>query len=142
MTTQAFIGHGAEIAVGSGSPVQYAAIGEVTSISGPSLARDAIDATHMASPGGWREFIPGLKDGGEITIEFNFVPGSQSYADLQAAFNSSDAVPFRLTFPDGSPGTTWTFDGIVTGLESDMPVDDKATGTMTVKLTGEPNFGP
>ena len=44
-------------------------ISEVTSISAPNLTADTIDVTTHGSTGRYREFIQGLRDGGEITIE-------------------------------------------------------------------------
>ena len=44
----------------------YVTMGDVRSLSGPSMTRAAIDNTHSTSPAGWREFIGGLRDGGEV----------------------------------------------------------------------------
>lgn len=140
MTTQAKIGHGSTFAIKAGSPAQFVDVAEVTSITPPNMTRDAVDATHTASPDGWREFIPGLKDAGEVTIEFNFVPGSPSTQLLVDAFNADEPVECQITFPDGSPATVWSFEAIVTGLEFEAPVDDKMTGTATFKITGKPTL--
>lgn len=140
MTTQAKIGHGTTFAIQTGSPLDYETIAEVTNITPPNLARDAVDATHTASEEGWREFIPGLKDAGEVSIELNFVPGSDSTDLLMEAFNAAEPVTCKITFPD-SPATEWTFAAIMTGFETEAPVDDKMTATATFKLTGKPTLG-
>lgn len=140
MTTNAKIGYGTTFAIQSGSPLDYVTIAEVTNITPPNLARDAVDATHTASEEGWREFIPGLKDAGEVSIELNFVPGSESTALLMEAFNADDPVSCKITFPD-SPATEWTFAAIMTGFETEAPVDDKLTATATFKLSGKPTLG-
>ena len=46
----------------------YVAVAEVKSIGGPSLSRDAVEATHTESPDDHAEFIPGLANGGEVAL--------------------------------------------------------------------------
>lgn len=140
MTTNAKIGHGSlfEIEDTTQSPVAFVKVAEVLNITPPALARDAIDATHTESTEGWREFIPGLKDGGEVSVEMNFIPGHASL-DLILALFSRDAGNFRITFPD-SPATVWTFSAFITGFEPEAPLEDKMTATATFKLTGKPAF--
>ncbi|MPZ58437.1 MAG: hypothetical protein GEU91_18480 [Rhizobiales bacterium] len=135
MATEAAIGHGTIFAVLTTPPSTFTDIAEVTSITPPSLARDAIDATHMNSPDQWREFIGGLKDGGEVSIELNYVPGSATSVLLIGEIAQAAERTYRITFTDT---TTWVFDGIMTGFESEVPVDDKMTATATFKVTGEP----
>lgn len=125
------------------SPEVWQLIAERTNISGPGFSRDAPDVTHMDSPGGWREFTPGLKDAGEFSVEGNFVPSDASQnseTGLLSEFSSDVKARWRLTFPDGSPATVWEFDGILTGFEPSMPVDDKMGFSATMKVTGQPDL--
>src|SRR5688572_18344471 len=118
MTTQARIGHGALFEIHNG--VSYEVIGEITSISHPKLARDAIDASGIGTPGGWREFVPGMKDAGEVTIEMNFVPGSNSDNLLRAQFDTDALTQCRVTFPgSSSPNEQYTLSGIITGYSAE-----------------------
>lgn len=139
--TNASIGFGSLLAIfdTDASPDAFVDIAEVTNISGPSLARDAVDATHMASDDGWREFIPGLKDAGEVSVEMNYIPGSSGDAYMRGTFDSQDAVQFRITEPN-SPATTITFNAIVTAYELERPVDDKMVATATLKITGRVSY--
>lgn len=126
------------------SPENWQLIAERVSLGGPSMSRDAPDVTHMDSPNGWREFIPGLKDGGEISVEGNFVPDDPSQnveTGLLGEFYSDVRGLWRIVFPlTGSPPVIWTFTGIMTGFELDMPVDDKLAFTATIKISGEPQL--
>lgn len=126
------------------SPQVWQRIAERINLSGPSMSRDTPDVTHMDSPGGWREFIPGLKDGGEIQIEGNLVPEDPSQnADtgLLNEFESDVRGHWRLVFPlSGSPPVVWEFDAIMSGFETDIPVDDKMTFTATLKISGKPTL--
>lgn len=140
MTTNAKIGHGSMFAIQGGSPLAYVPLAEVTNITPPALSRDAVDATHTASPEKWREFIAGMKDAGEVTVEMNFIPGSTSIDTILAAFNSDETQNCRITFPIGSPAATWSFSAIVTGFAPEAPMDGKMSASVTFKLTGKPGF--
>lgn len=142
MTTQAQIGHGTTFQINTttnNSPDMWVTIAEVVSVTPPSLSRDAIDATHSTSPNKWREFIPGLRDGGEVTLEVNFIPSGVGTSTILATFTSDDKVNARINFPD-SPVTTWEFLAFITAFEPDAPFDDKMSATVTFKLSGEPAF--
>jgi predicted secreted protein len=139
MTTNAAIGHGTlfQLLDTSVGPNFFETLAEVTSITPPSLARDAVEATHTESPEKWREFIAGLKDAGEVTLELNFIPGGPAIERLLGLFNSDTFSVARLVFPNL---VTWQFTALLTGVEPEAPVEDKMTASVTFKLTGKPGF--
>lgn len=138
MATNARIGHGTSFALATlGAPSVYTALGEVTSITPPPIKRDIIDVTHMESPEGWREFIGGLKDGGECSLDLNFVPGSATDDTLVAMQVEVSPRNVEITFPNGA---SWKFAAFCTGYTPTAPVDDKMTATATFKVTGKPDF--
>lgn len=126
------------------SPEDWQLIAERVQITGPGLSREAPDATHMDSDEGYREFLPGLKDGGEIGIEGNFIPEDESQnatTGLLSEFASDVLGVFRLTFPSTtSPRPFWLLDGILTGFEPGMPVDDKMSFSASIKVSGPPTL--
>lgn len=139
MTTSARIGYGTLFQTGNGSsPETWTTFGEVTNVTPPNISRDSIDASHEQSFGAYREFIAGMTDGGEVSIEFNLVPGGAGATALMAEFDlqgTSAQKSRRIYFPDGS---TWEFEAFLTGFQSESPLDDKMTGTATFKITGKP----
>jgi predicted secreted protein len=140
MTTNAQIGHGTLFYLAdASSPTSYSVLAEVTSITPPALARDAIDASHTQSPNAWREFVAGMKDGGEVSLELNFIPGSATTTRILETFSQNVSILAKIVFPD-SPGTTWSFEGIITGFEAEAPVDDKMSASLTFKVSGQPSF--
>lgn len=149
MATEARIGHGTLFAIFDVgiSPPDWVTVAEVVSVTPPSLSRDAVDATHTESPEKWREFIPGLRDGGEVTLEMNFIPKGAGISTILGSFNRDEVVNSRITFPDETvPGaspsdaTVWTFLAFITGFEPEAPVDDKMVASVTFKLSGKPTF--
>ena len=142
MTTNAKIGHSALFKIeNEDSPQVFTTIGEINSIGMPSISRDTIDATHSESPDKWREFIAGLKDGGEVSAELNFVPGSAGTTLLLGQLDNDAPSVCKITLPMFTPAYVWTFDAFLTGFDpGDAPVGDKMTATVTFKITGKPTL--
>jgi predicted secreted protein len=139
MTTNAKIGHGSlfELFDFDSSPEGYVVVGEVTNITLPALARDAVDATHTESTDGWREFIPGLKDGGEVSVEMNFVSGSATDSLIRRQFDMDNLSLVRISTPESPPTDVITFSAVATGYEVEDPLDDKIAATLTLKVSGK-----
>lgn len=120
-----------------------ATIAEVTDIGGPGLSRDTIEVTHHQSPARWKEFIKGLKDGGEVTFTINYIPTNTTHnvaAGLLGDFSNEATVDtWSIVFPDAGL-TTWSFPAIVTNFEPGEPVDDKLSGDVTLKVSGQPTL--
>ncbi|HEY5836174.1 phage tail tube protein [Streptomyces sp.] len=131
-------GFGTELRRGDGAtPELFTAIADPTGISGPGLSRETLDVTSHDSPDGWMEFVGGLKDGGEVSIDVNYQPSEHD--QLVDDFDDTEPRNYQLVFPD--PGqTTWSFAGIMTGFEPDAPYDDKLTATITFKVSGKPTI--
>lgn len=114
----------------------YEDIAEVVSISGPSMARETIDVTSLDSTDGYREFIGSLRDGGSITLEMNF--RRDTYDDFKTDFENDDLEDYEVIFPDDEH-TSFNFQGLVTELGLETPVDDKISCTVTIKISGTVN---
>lgn len=136
--TAARIGYGAKFELSTDGGTTFEELAEVYDITPPSDSVDVIDATHMQSPDATREFILGLRDPGECSMEMNFIPGNDADTTLQAVRSARERITCRITFP--TQGTevavTWTFSAILTGYEPAMPNEDKMTATVTFKVTG------
>lgn len=141
--TEAAIGYGTLLQFSDGaSPPAFTTLAEVNDISGPGMSRELPDATHMESPGGWREFLGGLKDAGEITVECNHLPNNatQDATDgVLSLFASGERRAWRLVFPI-SPTVNWEMDAVVSAFEPSFPVDDKMMLSVTLKVSGQPAF--
>jgi predicted secreted protein len=116
-------------------------IGQLTSITAPSLSADSVDVSTLDSADGYREFIQGMRDGGEVAIEGKFYPGdTNGQAGLYDDFNNGTLQTFVITFPT-SMGASWSFSGIVTAIESEIPFDDAIGFSATIKVSGKPLLG-
>jgi predicted secreted protein len=144
--TEARIGYGVQLARGDGSsPEVFTAVAELIDLSPPNIIKDQVEATHTDSPDGFREFIPGLKDGGEFTATMNFLPTDSTQDNttgglLYDFLNETLPRNWRITFPGGSPQMSWTFLASVTGYEVATPMDDRMTLTVTFRVSGTLNI--
>ncbi|MET0419010.1 MAG: phage tail tube protein [Actinoplanes sp.] len=118
----------------------YEVIANVTSIGGPERTRETIDVTAHDSPGGWMEFIGGLKDGGEISCDINYDPAEATH-DIDDDFD--DSVPRNwqiVILPGDDDEHTWSFKAILTTLGDEFPYDDKMSRSLTLKVSGKPTL--
>ena len=114
-------------------------ISEVTSISAPNLTADTIDVTTHGSTGRYREFIQGLRDGGEITIEGYYTTASANTITTQ--LNTSATATATIDLPTTPSTTRFTATVICTAFSSEAPVDGAISYSATFKVTGQPTLG-
>jgi predicted secreted protein len=141
MATLASIGYGSSYAIWDSTLTTpaFVTLAEVISITPGESETDRIEATHMASPGRRREYIAGLVDSGEASIELNWIPGNATDLLLRRLQADGEVTQHRITINDS--GVTLTYDGAITGYSKSMPVDDRLTATVTVALSGAETWG-
>jgi predicted secreted protein len=108
-------------------------IAEVRNMSGPTMSKDTIDVTSMDSEGGYREFITGFKDAGEVTLTMNFT--DEVWNQMLTDFNTGTINWYRVTFANEAR-TTFAFEGSVSGVPVDAPADDAITFECTIRVSG------
>lgn len=118
----------------SSSAGAWETIANVNSISGPDASRETIDTTTLDSAGGYREFIPALRDAGSISLSMNF--SRDTYEQMKDDFESDTLQNYEIILPDDDV-TTLEFEGMVTELPLDIPLDDKISADVTIKISGE-----
>lgn len=116
------------------------AIAELTSISGLELSADTLDTTTLDAVDGYRTFIQGLKDAGEVSISGYFNPETgKGQSELLADFESGTANPYTIEFP-AELGAKWEFDAIVTGFSTGAELEDLVSFEATLKISGKPTL--
>ena len=134
---------GTLLKIGDGAASEsFTTIAEVSNIGGPGLGLDPIDITNHSSTGGWKEFVGGLLDGGEVSLDINYDPTHATHdasTGLIKDMTDRTVRNFQLVFPDTS-STTWTFAALVTAFETSEPVDDKLAASVTLKVSGQPTL--
>lgn len=112
----------------------------LTSIGGLELSADTIDVTTLDSDGGYREFIGGFKDGGEVPVEGYFDPTTgKGQKELYDLFESGAVQDFIIEFP-AALGASWEFGGVVTGISTSADLEDPLSFSATIKVSGAPTL--
>lgn len=117
------------------------AVTKLTAINGIEISVDTVETTTHSSADAYKEYIAGLIDAGEVSLEGNYeysdTTGQQA---MLTDLNARTAKTGVITFP-AATGTTWTFTGIITALKiGDAPVDGVIPFSATIKPTGKPVF--
>lgn len=133
--TEARIGAGSRFWLANASGT-LTKLDELTAIPDMSQVDDEIEATSFDSEG-FKEYINGLTDSGTGDFVFNLVPGSATDTLIAEAKAAKEARDFRVVIPDGAFGFSFTGQVIVRGYSRGIPINDRMTGTMTVRFSGK-----
>jgi len=115
--------------------VDIAALRSAGDISG---SVDTIDLTHHDSADAFREFVAGLRDGGEVSIEGSFYSGDTTgQIALHTDYQAGSTKEIIITGPT-SEAYTWTADAICTSFDLTHPHDAEIGFSATFKITGKP----
>jgi predicted secreted protein len=130
------IGYGTvvEVETSPGSGVFFA-LAQCFEATPPSAEVDLVDTTHFGSPGRSREFIPGLSDRGTSSLSMNHESASATDVFIEAWRAAGQTRAIRITYPNAS---RVDFAGFVLNYQPNIPLDDKMTATLEIKVTGQP----
>lgn len=129
MPTGARIGYGNALALSTDGST-WVTLAEVRNFNPPSANIELIDATNMDSPNRWREDVSGLVEGGDMSVEMNFIPGSTTDQTIRAMIDAAAAIYCRITYTES---VVWTFLGRIRSYEISSPTDDIMTATLVIK---------
>jgi hypothetical protein len=133
--TAAFTG-GLTVKYGDGAtPEVFTAIEEIQSLSGFGKTNPLIDVTSHDSTA--REYIAGLADGSELTIECNRVHTAANIQDdVIAEVDAKTTFNMQILLTDGTTLKTYDFAAVPLSWNVGPSYDDKNTLTLTVKISG------
>lgn len=140
MTTQANISKWKFRLGSTASPPVYTSVEEVFSISGLGKKNNIVDVTNFDSPAGTMEYIAGLADGSEITIECNRIPNGSPQTQQEkmiAAVNTGTNRAFQIAYTGTSPEETFTFQGAPIGWTLVPSPTTRNTIQFVVKISGD-----
>ena len=137
--SEAFWAAGSEFKVGDGAtPEVFTAVAEVRDITPPQMERDAYEVTHHGSSDGYREFIPGWRDGSEAEFLLNWLPNDTTQDEntgLLSQFEDDDLHNFQIVLPDSL--ATLAFAGFITKFNPNTPIEEGADLSITLKVSGK-----
>jgi predicted secreted protein len=112
----------------------WVSIAEISAIDGPTKTRETIEVTALDSIGGYREYIPSLREGGTISLTMNYT--RTTYDLMNADFENNERQNYLISIPD-TDHTMMEFEGLVTEIPFSASVGDKITANVTIKITGK-----
>lgn len=125
--------------VGTKCNIDTKAIGSLSSIGGVEVSSETTDVTALDNTTGYKEYLGGLKDGGEVPME-GFMDGdNEGQEAMYAAMENQKEHDFSIVFPDAI-GKTWKFKGIVTKFATNAAVGDAVKFSSSVKVSGKPEL--
>jgi len=137
MASQANIGRW-KVRLGSKtSPQTFSAIEEVFSVTGFGKLNQLEDATNFDSPPGTMEYIAGLADGAEITIEAHYIPGATVQSNMIDAVDAGETRDFEIAYVGTSPEEVFSFEAVCLGWSITPSPTSKNTITFTIKISGD-----
>jgi hypothetical protein len=129
--SDAQIGQGSTIERSSDGKATWAKIPRAKGAPVPKPETEYKDVTNLDSPGGFREFIPGLKSAGEIEISALYT--RDGYLQQAADEGLGKLIDYRVTYKSGD---LFEFAGYPTVSPDDAEVDAERTMTIKIKISG------
>ena len=80
-------------------------IGSLTSIGEITPDSEDLDATTLDSVGGYREFLQGFKDSGEVTLSGYYNKADLGQQELITGYGNGEAKAVVITFPNSGGAT-------------------------------------
>lgn len=132
--------YGTTLSMDPAGGTNYVAIVEVVKIDGMDITITNTNFTHLQSPSGFKEFKPGMGDGGNVTYDINATKGQVNtfFSNLRVA-----SMGFQLKWPllaSETNASNWQFSGHIDKMGAAYPDDDRILVPMSVKVTGKPTF--
>lgn len=119
------------------SPNAQQSIEEIFNCSGFGKSNSLEDVTNWDSPAGTMEYIAGLSDGAEFTVEANFVPNATGQEAVMAAVDAQASRAAVLTYTGTSPNKTYSMTVVCLDWELGPGTTTKNTITFKFKISGD-----
>ena len=114
------------------SPTNFQLIGEIGDINQGGETVEFAEFTHQQSDGGYREYKPTFKNGGEYTFAFNWTDDAQQKT-LKDAYDDNDVLYFQCVYPNGK---SHTFRGYVSNIGATAPMNGPLRRNITIRVDG------
>jgi len=115
----------------------YTDLAQLTGIKWGGHKRDALDASNVDSPDNYREFIGGMRDGGQCTISVVYDEANATHAQVTTDLESDVVTNYRIAFP-APISKVWTLPALVIDIGREMPFEGKVTLDFIIKISGKP----
>lgn len=109
----------------------------VINIGGPEISVESIDVTSLDSVGRYKQFIPGLRDGGALSFSLNWRK-SATQTNVRDRLSTKVRRQYRIEF---NGGTRCTFLAIVESFTLNVEASSAVTADFGLKISGDLTWG-
>jgi hypothetical protein len=121
----------------SGSEVADLTIADLLSIGEIGVESAEQEVTTLDSPNGYREFIAGLKDAGEVALS-GIIKSETAMEAMLALAESQSVEEFTVTFLNGA---TWVFNAFVKSFkEGESTIEGVRNFSASLRISGAPVY--
>lgn len=121
----------------SGSEQENLKVANLTSIGEIGVESEELDTTDLDSPNGYKEFIAGSKDAGEVSIA-GWIKDETIVEKMLALAESQSVESWEVAYPSGAK---WTFSAFVKSFkDGEKSTDGVASFTGTLRISGKPTY--
>jgi len=121
----------------SGEEAADLVIADLTSIGEIGVESDEIDVTTLDSSSGYKEFIAGFKDAGEVSLE-GIIKSEDAMEAMLALAESQVVEEWTI---EAISGSNWVFDGFVKSFkEGEGTVDGVRGFSGSIRVSGKPTY--
>ena len=126
--------------VGTKFTIDGKAVGSLTSIGGVELSAETSEVTALDNTDGYKEFLGGFKDGGEVSLEGYLDGEDEGQGAMYTAFEDQEKHECAIVFP-AAIGKSWTFNGVITKYSAgSASLNDALKFGGSVKISGKPTL--
>ena len=142
MPTKQRIVYGATAEWSGDGGTTFTTIPEVKGVAVPEVTQEYQEATSLDSAGGFREYVAGLKDAGEISIPMGYT--SDGYETAEGYRAAGTLVHFKTELPletgQSTTGDVFEFTGLVVPKLEQNGIGDILGMTLDIRVSGQPTF--
>ncbi|MFA5212618.1 MAG: phage tail tube protein [Methanoregula sp.] len=126
-------GYGATLAKGA------TAIAEITDYSDVGISRSDVEITSHDSDSSANEYLPGLREGSEITITGNYIYNDTGQNAAITDFSDGSLDEYTITFPNAA-ASTFVFYAYIKSYKIKSDLKGALKITLVLKISGLPVF--
>jgi predicted secreted protein len=130
-------GASAALTGGTDNAEVFTLVPGVLDLAGPNESQDMIDVTSQDSTNQYREKLPGLRDGGKITGDMNWLPSNAVHQGMREDFSNQTLRNWKILFRDNSYAIVSAY---VESLEVTAGIGNQLKRSFTLDISGEPEF--
>jgi phosphoglucomutase len=133
MPSASFLPRGTQFSRSADGGTTRVVIAEAKKI-GFSVKGSFEDVTNMDTTSAYKEWLPGMIDGGSVTVELNFINTDTVQGELWADLAAQTLLTWRVQLPNTRG--RFDFSGYVEGMDPDFDVEKAASNKLSVKISG------